>query len=79
MSPDQLLSFLQTQGGILLLKISFLILFVLLGAFLFVVLSQIRAMNRIVTQPDMFPYLQWFVIFLGICTAALVVMTLVIL
>ena len=78
MSPEQL-TFLQTHGGTLLIKFSFVVLLLLVGAFLFVVLNQIRAMNRIVTQPDMFPYLQSFVIFLEICTLALIVVTIVIL
>lgn len=78
MNPEQLL-FVQTQGASILLKISFSAIFILIGLFLFVVLNQIRAMNRIVTQPDMFPYLQSFVIFLGICDILLIVVTLVIL
>lgn len=79
MSPEQFVAFVQTQGGILLLKFAFVSLLILIVLFLFVVLNQIRAMNRIVTQPDMFPYLQSFVIFLGICAMALIVVTLVIL
>lgn len=78
MSPEQIL-FVQTQGAAILLKTSFTIILVFIELFLFVVLNQIRAMNRIVTQPDMFPYLQSFVLFLGICGIVLIVVTLVIL
>lgn len=78
MSPEQLL-FLQTQGASLILKIGFVAILLLVGTFLFVVLKQIRAMNKIVTQPDMFPYLHSFVLFLGLCTLALIILTIVIL
>ncbi|HSD98943.1 MAG TPA: DUF5657 family protein [Patescibacteria group bacterium] len=78
MSPEQLFS-LQTQGASLVLKIGLVAVLFLVGIFLFVVLKQIRAMNRIVTQPDMFPYLHSFVLFLGLCTIALIILTIVIL
>lgn len=73
------LTLIQTSGLSLILKASILIVLGGMEVFLFVVLSQIRSMNTIVTQPDMFPYLQSFVFFLGICVIALFVAALVIL
>lgn len=78
MNPEQLLQ-LQTQGGIFLFKIGFLIVLIMVALFLFVVRSQIRSMNTIVTQPDMFPYLEAFVFFLFVCIVALFIVTAVIL
>ncbi|HYK07995.1 MAG TPA: DUF5657 family protein [Candidatus Eisenbacteria bacterium] len=78
MNPEQLLQ-LQTQGGIFIFKIGFLIILGMVGLFLFVIRNQIRSMNTIVTQPDMFPYLEAFVYFLFICVIALFIVTAVIL
>lgn len=79
MNPEQVLLQLQTNGGILIFKIGFLVVLGMVGIFLFVVLTQIRSMNTIVTQPDMFPYLEAFVFFLMICIIALFLVTAVIL
>jgi hypothetical protein len=78
MNPEQILQ-LQTHGGIFIFKIGFLVVLAMVGLFLFVVRNQIRSMNTIVTQPDMFPYLEAFVFFLFICIIALFIVTAVIL
>ncbi len=70
---------LQTLGLSLLLKIGFGSILVLFELFLFILHKQIRSMNTILTQPDMFPYLQTFAIFLQIAVGVLFVVTLVIL
>ena len=73
------LAVLQTTGASLLLKGGFLAILVLFELFLFVLHKQIRSMNTIITQPDMFPYLQTFAIFLEIAVVVLIIVTLVVL
>lgn len=70
---------LQTQGVFFLFKIGFGAILVLFELFLLVLHKQIRSMNTILTQPDMFPYLQVFAIFLEIAVGVLFIVTLVIL
>ena len=78
MNPEQLVQ-LQTHGGLFIFKIGFLIILIMVALFLFVVRTQIRSMNTIVTQPDMFPYLEAFVFFLFLCVIALFIVAAVIL
>lgn len=70
---------LSTVGLSLLVKIGIGAILVLFELFLFVLSQQIRSMNTILTQPDMFPYLQMFAIFLQIAVGVLFIVTLVIL
>lgn len=78
MNSDLITTF-QQHGVALLFKIGFLIILVLFFAFLTVVLKQIRSMNTIVTQPDLFPYLQSFALGLIIITVTLFIVAVVIL
>lgn len=78
MNPN-LLTLMQSQGGPLLIKTGFVVILLLMEIFLLVLHKQIRSMNAIVTQPDMFPYLQSFTILLEIITVVLILVTLVIL
>lgn len=78
MNPN-IVPFLQQQGVALMFKIGFLVILSLLELFLLVVLKQIRSMNTIVAQPDLFPYLQTFVIFLMFVVIAIFVASLAIL
>lgn len=71
--------FLQQNAGLILFKAGFLLVLFMVGIFLLVVLKQIRSMNTIVTQPDLFPYLESYVIFLELCTVALFLVGVVIL
>lgn len=70
---------LQNQGALLLFKVGFVIIFLGVEIFLLVLHKQVRSMNTIITQPDMFPYLQIFMIVLEIITILLILLTLVIL
>lgn len=78
MNPN-LLTLMQSQGGPLLIKTGFVVILLLMEIFLLVLHKQIRSMNAIVTQPDMFPYLQSFTILLEIIIVVLILVTLVIL
>jgi len=71
--------FLQQNVGVILFKTGFLLALFMIGIFLLVVQKQIRSMNTIVTQPDLFPYLESYVLFLELCTVALFLVGVVIL
>lgn len=73
------LVFVQNQGLALIFKVGFLVILGMIELFLVVVLKQIRSMNTIVTQPDMFPYLQTFVFLLMFAVIALFLASLAIL
>lgn len=78
MNLDQL-TFLQTQGVHYAFKFGILALLLLFAVFLMIVLKQIKSMNTIVTQPDLFPILQFFNLILIGATLVLFVVGLVIL
>lgn len=63
MNPD-ILQLVQHNGLALLFKSGFLLLVLMMFFFLLVLYKQIRSMNKILTQPDLFPYLQLFTFFL---------------
>lgn len=72
------IAFLHT-GITLFFKVGFLIIIGMVAILLLVVLNQIRSMNTIITQPDLFPFLQAFVLLLELAIIALFLATLVIL
>lgn len=55
---------LQTTGIHIISKLGFLVILFFVLIFLLVVFKQIRSMNKIVTQDDLFPYLEIFTLFL---------------
>lgn len=73
------LVFLQNHAVIFLFKTGFLTILILFFFFLLIVIKQIRSMNTIVTQPDLFPYLEIFSFFLVMTTVLLSIATLLIL
>jgi hypothetical protein len=73
------LTFVQNHAVLFLFKTGFLTVFVLFFFFLLVVIKQIRSMNTIVTQPDLFPYLEIFSFFLVMTTVLLSIATILIL
>lgn len=73
MNPENIQS-LQANGLHILFKSGFLLLVIMFFLFLLVVYKQIRSMNKILTQPDLFPYLELFTFFL---IAAVVVLFIV--
>ena len=70
---------IQTVGVALFFKVGFLIVISMVAVLLLIVLKQIRSMNTIITQPDLFPFLQAFVLLLELSVIALFLATLVIL
>ncbi|HXS15477.1 MAG TPA: DUF5657 family protein [Candidatus Saccharimonadales bacterium] len=72
-------TFLQNHAVVFLFKTGFLTVLVLFFFFLLIVIKQIRSMNTIVTQPDLFPYLEIFSFFLVTVTILLSITTLLIL
>lgn len=70
---------IQTIGVALFFKVGFLIVVAMVGLLLLIVIKQIRSMNTIITQPDLFPFLQAFVILLELSIIALFIASLVIL
>lgn len=78
MSP-QAIAFIQNDAVHFAFKYGFLTILVLFVLFLIVALRQIRALNTIVTQPDLFPLLQGFCLLLILGTLSLFAIALVIL
>jgi len=59
MNPNTSLPTIITSTAPLLFKIGILSLIFLYLLFLLIVLKQVKAMNTTVTQPDLFPFLQF--------------------
>lgn len=74
-----ILTLIQTQGIHFAFKIGILAIFLLFAVFLFVVMRQIKSMNAIVTQSDLFAFLQFFNLLLIIATLTLFIVGIVIL
>lgn len=74
-----ILTFIQTQGVAFTFKVGMLVVLTLFILFQIVVVKQVRSMNTIITQPDLFPYLQSFIFFVLTVTVMLFLISLVIL
>jgi len=75
---DQLAA-MQSVGANFVIKAVFLTILASMEILLFILHKQLHSMNTIVTQPDMFPYLQTAVFFLEAAGAILIILTFVIL
>ena len=60
-------------------KVGFITIEVLFAVFLVVILKQVQAMNKVVTQPYLYPFLFFFALGMILCALALIALSVVIL